>query len=144
MKTATIAYHQRMILAAMRTVRLDDLIPDPQEKEALVREVLDSILSAGFLVCKPQTLELDIPAQIAGCLRVAHRASALGDQVMTAQKIEAALASLQLLGDYLRELGRLGTVVPITWKEFVSGRYARNTLTGGSERETDQEIADGT
>lgn len=123
-----ITYHQRSILAAMQTVKLDELLCDPAEKESLVREVLDSILRAGFLITKPQTLELEVPGQIRGCLRVAHHAICSGDVDLASQKVEAAIATVQLLDDYLRELQRLGTLVPMTWREFVQGSYAKKYL----------------
>ena len=120
--------HQRSIAAATERVQFEGLTCSPLQKEAIVREVLDSIAWAGFTICRHQTLELEVAGQIRGCLRVAHHAVHAGDTELACQKIEASIATIQLLDDYLRELQRLGTTVPLTWRDFVQGRYAEKHL----------------
>ena len=100
------------------------------DQELKIREVLEWIAGAGFWVVKPSTLELEVPGQIRACLMTADLAVASGDLELARQKIDAAVTTLRLLGDYLRELERLGTVVPISWPEFVRGRFEKNLLTG--------------
>lgn len=118
---------KRHIEGAAKKAKLD-LVCDPGEKEAMVREVLSAVVAAGYAVYKPCTLEIEVPAQIRGALRIAHREVALGNGEMAMSNIEAALATLGLLEDYLRELRRLGTQVPLTWAEFVRGEFARKHL----------------
>jgi hypothetical protein len=111
------------ILAALRTRQFANLLQDPGDQEALFRDLLTALTAAGFAVVKPSVLELDAPAQIKSCLRIAHY-SIHGKQLeLAADKVEVALHVTQALEDYLRELGRLGTQVPLTWAEFVQREY---------------------
>ena len=116
------------VLAALRTRDFPNLLQDHEDRESLFRDLLTALGAAGFDVVKPSTLEIDAPAQIKSCLRVAHYEAAAGHVDLAQEKITVALCVIQALEDYLRELSRLGTQVPITWAEFLQDQYLKKYL----------------
>jgi hypothetical protein len=98
------------------------------ERAREIESALDELALSGYLAVKPSSLELEAPAQLRGCLRVAHQAICGGHGELALEKLDVALHLVRLLEDYLRELTRLGTQVPLTWKEFVESQYQKNLL----------------
>jgi hypothetical protein len=112
-----------LILAALRARGTHSV-----EQMADIEAAIDELAFCGYRLVKPSTLELEAPAQLRGCLRVAHQAIAGGHGELALEKIDVGLCLVRMLEDYLRELTRLGTQVPITWKEFVESQFHKNLL----------------
>lgn len=132
------------IMAALQRRECHGLLEG--DRAGLVEEVLVALGSCGFVVVKPAALRTDAPAQIKSCLRVAHYEIAGGNKDLAQQKIEVALCLIQNIEDYLRELERMGTQVPVTWAEWMQEeyrkRFAKSEASGNvkSPRSTKNEI----
>lgn len=116
-----------LILAVLRARRGASTEAFAQRAREL-ESALDELALSGYRPVKPSSLELEAPAQLRGCLRVAHQAICGGHGELALEKVDVALHLVRLLEDYLRELTRLGTMVPLTWKEFVEAQYQKNLL----------------
>lgn len=112
-----------LILAALRARGAHSV-----EQMADLEAALDELAFCGYRLVKPSTLELEAPAQLRGCLVVARQAVMGGHGELALEKIDVALCLVRMLEDYLRELTRLGTQVPITWREFVESQFHKNLL----------------
>lgn len=119
------------ILAALSRYEFPNLLQDPEDKAALFHDLLTALDSAGFSVVKPSVFSCDAPAQIKSCLLIVDQQLSIGGVSECApvrHNLGVALRTISSMDDYLRELERLGTLVPITWGEFVLEQHAKKLL----------------
>jgi hypothetical protein len=114
-----------MILAAIRSKDHPSILCEADDQGPLFRDLLSALSAVGYAVVKPCVIDTDAPAQIKSCLHVARQWAGGSQPDMVVGKIDVALAIAQALEDYLRELNRLGTMVPVTWAEWVQLQYSR-------------------
>lgn len=120
------------ILAALKRREVQFLLKDPHSQDAQLRGFLSALESVGYRVVKPAVIHTDAPAQMKSCLRVAHYEIAAGHTELAQQKLDVALCLTQYLEDYLRELERMGTQVPITWAEWMQDQYTKRFANSGT------------
>lgn len=119
---------RRALILAVLRARAGQSVDAFAARARELESALDELALCGYRPVKPASLELEAPAQLRGCLRVAHQAVSCGHGELAIEKLDVALHLVRLLEDYLRELTRLGTMVPLTWKEFVESQYQNNLL----------------